>query len=53
MGPYNWSDPRGATSKWGVRALYRTLDENSPEEEYQDGRNDSMFEIITYLTFTF
>ena len=53
MGPYNWSDPRGATSKWGVRALYRTLDENSPQEEYQDGRNNSMFEIITYLNFNF
>ena len=52
MGPLNYN-PRGTTSKWGVRGLYRTLDENSPEDEYQDGRNNSMFEVIGYVTFMF
>jgi hypothetical protein len=51
MKPYNWGNPRGVTSKWGVRALYRTLDEQSPVDEYQDGRNDSMFEFIAYVIF--
>jgi len=53
MGPLNWSDPRGATSKWGVRGLARTLDDQSPDDEYLDGKNDWMFEVIGYVTFTF
>ncbi|MDX2486183.1 MAG: hypothetical protein QNL03_01645, partial [Gammaproteobacteria bacterium] len=53
MGPYNWTNTPGSTSKWGVRGLYRTLDDQSPEDEYQDGRNDAMFEIILYATFRF
>jgi len=51
MRPYNWGNARGVTSKWGVRALYRTLDEQSPADEYQDGRNNSMFEVIAYVIF--
>jgi beta-galactosidase len=53
MGPYSWADTPGSTSKWGVRGLYRTLDDQSPEDEYQDGRNDGMFEVVLYATFTF
>jgi hypothetical protein len=53
MGPYSWTNTPGSTSKWGVRGLYRTLDDQSPEDEYQDGKNDSMFEIILYATFRF
>jgi beta-galactosidase len=53
IGPVNYSDSRDAGSKWGIRALYRTLDENSPADEYQDGKNSYMYEIITYLTFSF
>jgi hypothetical protein len=56
MGPLKWpsrGDARGTTSKWGVRGLFRTLDENSPDSEYQDGKNDWMFEIIGYVNFAF
>ena len=53
MGPYSWTNTPGSTSKWGVRGLYRTLDDQSPEDEYQDGRNDAMFEIVLYATFRF
>lgn len=61
MGPNSWLNTPGSTSKWGVRALYRTIDENSPEyaeglegsAEFVEGRNNSMFEIITYLTFSY
>jgi hypothetical protein len=53
MGPLSWADPRGATSKWGVRGLARTLDDQSPEDEYLDGKNDWMFEVIGYVTFMF
>jgi hypothetical protein len=53
MGPYSWAPTPASTSKWGVRGLYRTLDDQSPEDEYQDGRNDAMFEIVLYATFTF
>jgi len=51
MRPYNWGNARGVTSKWGVRALYRTLDDQSPSGEWEDGRNDSMFEVIAYVIF--
>jgi hypothetical protein len=53
MGPYSWSPTPASTSKWGVRGLYRTLDDQSPEDEYQDGRNDAMFEVVLYATYTF
>ena len=41
------------SSQVGIKGLYRTLDENSPEEEYLDGENDYMFEIQTYIEFKF
>jgi len=41
------------SSKVGAKLFYRTLDENSPEEEYEDGENDHMFEIQTYFKYSF
>lgn len=41
------------SSKVGVKALYRTLDENSPAEFYDNGKNDDMFEIQTFLEYKF
>ena len=40
------------SSKWGVKLLYRELDELSGED-YQDGENDDMFEIQTYFELKF
>ncbi len=42
-----------SSSKIGIRALYRTLDSNSPDDEYQNGLNDYMFETIAYFTWSF
>jgi len=53
MGPYGWTNTPGSTSKWGVRALYRTLDDQSPAGEYEDGLNDYMWEVVLYATFRF
>ena len=44
---------KNIASKIGIRGLYRTLDENSPADEYQHGKNDYMFEIIGYYSFEF
>lgn len=41
------------SSKFGVKVLYRTLDERSNNAYYQDGENDYMFEIQTYLRLSF
>ena len=41
------------SSKIGVKTLYRTLDENSPDEEFEGGDNDYMFEIWTYFELNF
>jgi hypothetical protein len=41
------------SSRWGVKAFYRELDELSPAEEYQDGANDYMMEIQTYFEVRF
>nr|MDJ0881520.1 hypothetical protein [Gammaproteobacteria bacterium] len=40
------------SSKWGVKGLYRELDELSGED-YEDGENDSIFEVQTYYEVTF
>ena len=48
----NFIDERFA-STLGIRALYRTLDENSPAGEYKNGDNEYMFEIIGYYSFEF
>ena len=40
------------SSKWGVKGLYRELDELSGAD-YEDGKNDYMFEIQTYFELKF
>lgn len=42
-----------SSSKIGVKAFYRSLDELSPADEYEDGENDHMFEIQTYFKYSF
>lgn len=41
------------SSKVGIKALYRTLDEYSDNEFYNDGENDSMLEIQTFFEYKF
>ena len=41
------------SSKWGVKAFYRELDEFSAADEYLDGENDYMFEVQTYVELMF
>ena len=38
-------------SKIGIRAVYRTLDDNSPDDEFMDGVND--YNVMTVLYFTY
>ena len=40
------------SSKWGMKVLYRTLDNNAPDE-FQNGLNSRMFEISTYFKANF
>ncbi|MDJ0832111.1 MAG: glycoside hydrolase family 2 TIM barrel-domain containing protein [Gammaproteobacteria bacterium] len=40
------------SSQWGVRALYRELDELSGAD-YEDGKNEYMFEVQTYFELKF
>ena len=40
------------SSQWGVKGLYRELDELSGAD-YEDGKNDYMFEIQTYYELKF
>jgi hypothetical protein len=37
----------------GIRAIFRTTDENSPDEEYLDGLNDYLFLTVVYFTYRF
>ncbi len=41
------------SSKIGIRALYRTLDENSPDDEYRDGANGYDFLTMFYFKWAF
>ena len=41
------------SSKLGVKLFYRTLDEFSPPDEYENGENDHMYEIQTYFKYSF
>ncbi len=41
------------STKIGIKALYRTNDENSPDDEYQDGQNDYIFQTVFYFQFSF
>ncbi len=40
-------------TKIGIRALYRTTDENSPDDEFLDGQNDYSFLTVVYFTYQF
>ncbi len=44
---------KGSSTQVGIRALYRTLDENSPDNEYLDGMNDYSFLTVLYFTYMF
>ena len=37
----------------GIRAIFRTTDENSPDDEYMDGLNDYLFLTVVYFTYRF
>ncbi len=41
------------SSRMGVKLFYRSLDEHSPTDEYEDGENDHMFELQTYFKYSF
>jgi hypothetical protein len=41
------------SSKWGVKAFYRELDDLSAADEYLDGENDYMLEVQTYFELKF
>ncbi len=41
------------STKIGVRALFRTNDENSPDDEFLDGNNDYIFQAVAYFTLHF
>jgi len=43
----------GNPTSVGIRALYRTNDENSPANEYLDGENDYIFQTVFYFTYRF
>ncbi len=45
-------DERNAT-KIGIRTIYRTNDENSPDDEFMDGMNDYTFLTVVYFTYQF
>jgi len=42
-----------ATTKVGIRMLYRTNDENSPADEFLNGDNDYSFMTVLYFTYQF
>jgi hypothetical protein len=46
-------DRLGKSASIGIMGTYRTLDENSPLDEYQNGANDYTFEVTTYLSYGF
>lgn len=49
----NKGKTESTSSKVGVKALYRTLDESSEDDYYQDGLHDDMLEIQTFFEYNF
>jgi hypothetical protein len=43
----------GKKATIGIYGIYRTLDEDSPKNEYLDGENERLYQITTYLTYGF
>ncbi|MDA3884622.1 MAG: hypothetical protein PF638_03405 [Candidatus Delongbacteria bacterium] len=41
------------SSRIGIKALYRTLDENAPDNEWEGGANDYMFQAGVYYKIDF
>jgi beta-galactosidase len=41
------------SSEIGIRGLYRSLDENSPGDEFQEGENDYLWQTVFYVNFRF
>lgn len=41
------------STKIGIRALMRTNDENSPDDEFLNGNNDYIFQAVAYFTLHF
>ncbi|NNF17419.1 MAG: hypothetical protein HKN70_11785, partial [Gammaproteobacteria bacterium] len=41
------------STKVGIRALYRSADENSPDDEFLMGTNDYIFQTVFYFTYMF
>jgi hypothetical protein len=41
------------SSQIGIRGLYRSLDENSPGDEFQEGENDYLWQTVFYVNFRF
>ncbi len=37
----------------GIRGIYRSTDENSPDPEYLDGENDYLFLVVLYFAYEF
>lgn len=49
----DYSRALGSENRFGVQLLYRTLDENSPSNEYNEGENGYQFEMATYFIYNF
>ncbi len=45
-------DTVGSGTRVGIRALYRSFDENNPGQ-YKDGLNDYIFQTVFYITYMF
>ena len=41
------------SSEIGIRGLYRSLDENSPGDEFQEGENEHLWQTVFYVNFRF
>ncbi len=41
------------SGKIGIRTLFKTLDENAVDFEYENGKNDYMFQTGIYYKFVF
>ncbi len=41
------------STKIGVRTLYRSVDENSPADEFADGANDYIFQTVFFFRYNF
>lgn len=47
------ADRLGRSAGIGIAGIYKTLDENSPLDEFEDGENDYILEVTSYLSYEF